>query len=314
MPREFRNFINKSMPSSKPSPAPLSNRYAWPFRKGLAATGPSNNGPRVSVIIPSYNQADFLEAAIRSVLMQDYPNVECLVLDAGSQDGSQKIIEHYQSNLAYARSEPDNGQSAAVNEGARQATGGIMSFLNSDDMLTPGAITKVVQAFDQHPETMLVHGHRILINAQDEVAGWTSSPPFDADQTLYTINSETAFWRQPVFEELGGFNESLRFALDLDFFCRIYVRHPIYLLDEFLGLYRFHPDSKSETLSDVCRKESDAQWQAIFGKPFPQRKPTPPSIMRKFSHFTRALKAPGLVFAPYVKAKLAQALRSKAKS
>lgn len=283
--------------------APRKPRSSWPFKTQLGQRSESS-GPRVSVIIPSYNQGEYLEAAIRSVLCQDYPNLECLVLDGGSQDESAEIITHYQSALAYSRSQPDAGQSAAVNEGAQNATGSIMSFLNSDDMLAPGAIATAVEALSAAPEIMLVHGHRILIDAKDQVAGWTHSAPFDPKHTLYTINSETAYWRRSIYEELGGFNESLRFALDLEFFCRIYVQHPIKLVDEYLGYYRFHSQSKSETISDIGASEASEHWQKIFGLPFPGHRGAKRSFANRINHFAQAFKKPRTLLIPYLKYKL----------
>lgn len=284
---------------------PLQQRSAWPFHNQTAQIKKAaKDCPRVSIIIPSYNQASYLEAAIRSVLCQDYPNVECLVLDGGSQDDSPKIIEHYRSALAYTRSEPDDGQAAAVNEGARRASGQILCFLNSDDMLAQGAVKKAVQALQEHPQAMLVYGHRILIDVQDRVGGWTHAPVFDHRTSLFSINSETAYWRREIFDELGGFNDSLRFALDLDFFCRIYARHPIFQINDYLGYYRFHPASKSENLQDVCEKESQEQWLAIFGQPLNPPPPTRPTLMERLKHFSHAARHPRIILLPYLARKI----------
>ncbi|WP_309397964.1 glycosyltransferase family 2 protein [Cerasicoccus maritimus] len=281
---------------------PLKSSQSWPFNCAVGQR--LNDKPEVSVIIPSFNQAAYLEAAIRSVLCQDYPAIECLVLDGGSKDGSCEIIKHYESALAFSRSHPDNGQAAAVNEGASKARGKYVSFLNSDDLLVPGAIQKIVEAFERNPEVRLVHGHRILIDSHDHVAGWTSCTPFNPQHTIYTINSETAFWRREVFEEIGGFNESLRFALDLDFFCRIYTRHPVLLINEFLGFYRFHPESKSETLSDVCQTESRQCWREIFKTEFPVINPSKKSFGDQLKHLLLGMRSPSLALLPYLRSKL----------
>ncbi|WP_309382619.1 glycosyltransferase family 2 protein [Cerasicoccus frondis] len=279
-------------------------RGAWPFKRSVNTHATPPDTPLVSVIIPSYNQGDYLEAAIRSVLCQDYPAVECLVLDAGSQDDSAQIIEHYQDALSYSRSHRDNGQSAAVNEGARHAKGKYMSFLNSDDMLAPGTISHVMNCFARNPDAMLVYGQRILIDTDDRVSGWSSAKPFDHHTCRFTINSETAFWKREVFEELGGFNESLRFALDLDFFCRIYKRHPILQVNKFLGLYRFHHQSKSETLQDVCAIETSECWKRIFNSPWQPPAPAPMSMRKRLNHWRMAVRNPQLVLMPYLQHKL----------
>ncbi|WP_269541299.1 glycosyltransferase family 2 protein [Cerasicoccus fimbriatus] len=282
----------------------FSQRNAWPFSCPVSVESAASAQPDVSVIIPSYNQGEFLEAAIRSVLCQTHPSVECIVLDAGSTDQSRDIIDHYSGALAHWRSHPDDGQSAAINEGASVARGRYVSFLNSDDMLAPDAASNAVQSLNHDANLMLVHGHRILIDAHDRIAGWTCSRAFDPEKNVYTINSETAFWRREVFYELGGFNAGLKFALDLDFFCRIYQKHPIKLLNRFMGYYRFHPQSKSETLNDICQDETKACWLNIFGKEYlPHQAPTP-TMRDKVRHFSLGIQNPGMVLIPYIKDKL----------
>jgi glycosyltransferase involved in cell wall biosynthesis len=118
----------------------------------------------VSIIIPSYNQALFLEQCLNSVLDQDYPDIECIVIDGGSTDGSVDIIRRYEERLAYWVSEPDKGQSHAINKGFLQATGEIVAWLNSDDLYFPGAVSSAVKCFQNNSKLVLFYGHCLFID------------------------------------------------------------------------------------------------------------------------------------------------------
>ena len=136
--------------------------------------------PKVSIVTPSFNQASFLEQTLRSVLEQDYPNLEYIVIDGGSTDGSVEIINKYADQLAYWQSQPDQGQTDAINQGFAHATGEILAWLNSDDLLLPGAVSAAVRALEEHPEAAMVYGDALLINAQGKTIG-----KFPAAQTDY---------------------------------------------------------------------------------------------------------------------------------
>src|SRR5512142_3420630 len=125
---------------------------------------PLSTNPRVSIITPSYNQAQFLEASIQSVLQQDYPNIEYIVADGGSKDNSVEIIKKYQDHLAWWVSEKDKGHADALNKGFSHATGEILAWLNSDDVYYPDAVAEAVAVLQQHPEVGMVYGDADLID------------------------------------------------------------------------------------------------------------------------------------------------------
>ncbi|HAX95810.1 MAG TPA: glycosyltransferase, partial [Prolixibacteraceae bacterium] len=127
--------------------------------------------PKISVVTPSYNQGQFIEETIRSVLLQGYPNLEYIVMDGGSTDGSVKIIKKYEPWLSYWVSEPDRGQSHAINKGINRAAGEILFWLNSDDLCLPGAFFKAAESFSQYPNQKLVIGQAQIINQYGEVIG-----------------------------------------------------------------------------------------------------------------------------------------------
>jgi glycosyltransferase involved in cell wall biosynthesis len=237
--------------------------------------------PKISILMPSYNQGPFLEAAIRSVLTQDYPHKELILVDGGSTDDSMEIIRRYQADLAYWISEPDRGQTHALNKALPHATGQIIGWLNSDDCYLPGAFRRVAQAFQRNPEAVLVHGERIMIDGDGHVSGWTVLPAFDPATTGYVICSETAFWRKRI-AETSPFNESLRFAMDVDFFCRLYHQGRFVKLNSYLGAFRCHAANKSSTILDVGHTEGQALWKSIFPDlPEAWRNHAEPSTLRK---------------------------------
>lgn len=221
--------------------------------------------PRLTVITPSFNQGRFVEETIRSVLQQGYPNLEYIIIDGGSTDNTVEIIRKYERLLAYWVSEPDHGQSHALNKGLSRATGELIGWLNSDDMYTENCFQKVVAAFANSPDALVVHGNRILLDADSHVSGWSQPPAFDPDVTGYVIASETAFWRRAAAANFV-FKEDLRFAMDLEFFCRLYKAGTLLKLNSFLGYFRCYADNKSSTIWDVCLNETEREWKKIFGE------------------------------------------------
>lgn len=240
--------------------------WRWPWQDGAVAVdarGPA--GPKISVVIPSYNQGRYLEAALRSVLLQDYANKEVIVTDGGSSDESLEVIRHYEPWLRHWVSEKDRGQAHAINKGLAVATGDLLTFLNSDDLQAPGAMRRAARAALRHPSAAIIHGHRVLINERQAVLGWSRMPHFEPLVCGYTIASETAYWRRDAAGAAEGFDESLHFALDMDFFCRLHRHGGALRLDHYLGIFRCHRDAKSALLQDVCERESAMLWRKHFG-------------------------------------------------
>ena len=224
-----------------------------------------NHYPKISIITPSYNQGKFLDETIRSVLDQDYPNIEYIVIDGGSTDESVDVIKKHESRIHYWVSEKDRGQSHAVNKGMEHVTGEIIGWINSDDTYQPGAFRKVARAFLENSDAILVHGDRILIDENSGVSGWVNNPPFDPMKTGFNVCSETAFWRAESAEG-ERIKEELQFAMDLEFFSRLYQKGPFVKLNEFIGCFRCYPDNKSSTIGHIGRKEGEEEWNRIFGE------------------------------------------------
>ncbi|MBM4134849.1 MAG: glycosyltransferase [Nitrospira sp.] len=184
-------------------------------------TNQATNRPLVSIVTPSFNQAGFIEGTIRSVLEQDYPNVEYLVLDGGSSDGSAQVIKRYEHRLAYWTSEPDKGQADAINRGWRMARGEILAYLNADDQYLPGAMARAVELFSRHPDVGIVYG-----SCYSVLPTGTRYEYVPAEYSLERLLLENfipqpaVFIRRSVLDQVGLLDDSLHYCLDYDLWLR----------------------------------------------------------------------------------------------
>ena len=209
-----------------------------------------NDLPRISIVTPSYNQAQFLERTIISVLNQNYPNLEYMIIDGGSTDGSVDIIRKYDKYLTYWVSEPDDGQSDAINKGFDISTGDILAWLNSDDMYLPGALFKVADMFRKCPDAALVYGDFIKVDAADRCIALRRQPSFDYRICLYfyTIAIQPAsFFGRKAFFEVGGIDTSLNYTMDYDLILRLAQYGEVANISEYLCAFRFHSATKTIT-------------------------------------------------------------------
>lgn len=203
--------------------------------------------PLVSIVTPSFNQGRFLRRTIDSVLSQDYPHIEYFVIDGGSTDESLAILQSYGNRFVW-RSQRDRGQSDAINQGLRQARGDVLAYLNSDDVLLPGAISTIVQHFRDHADWDLLYGNAYNIDEHDHILGEFPTAPYDFDRLLQSccICQPAAFWRRGIADRVGLFDESLHFAMDYEYWMRIdraggNIQH----VPEFLASSRIHADTKT---------------------------------------------------------------------
>jgi len=227
-----------------PKPPQVLEVPRWYHRKPKLA-----NPPVISIVTPSFNQGQFLEQTIKSVISQDYPRLEYIVQDGGSTDNTAGVLAAYHHRLHHCESRKDNGQSHAINIGFARTTGEIMAYLNSDDLLLPGALFAVAKYFTDHPDVDAVYGHRVLINTGgDELGRWVL--PWHDNETLKWadyVPQETLFWRRRIWDKVGGrVDESFRFAMDWDLLLRFQeASAKFYRLPRFLGAFRIHDASKT---------------------------------------------------------------------
>lgn len=214
--------------------------------------------PSMTIVTPSFNQGQFLERTIRSVVDQGYPNLQYIVMDGGSTDGSVETIRKYAARLAYWASRPDKGQSAAINAGWRMATGDIIAWQNSDDAYLPGALEAVGRAFVEHPEAVLVYGLTQRVNAEGRPMGTVGSP-FRRRTLLYShqvIPLTSAFYRRSAVEAVGMLDESLHYSMDLDLFLRLTSLAPPVMLPQTLAEATIHADAKTTRDRAVAAAET----------------------------------------------------------
>jgi glycosyltransferase involved in cell wall biosynthesis len=223
--------------------------------------------PKISIVTPSYNQAPFIEWTVRSVLWQRYPNLEYIVMDGGSKDGTQAVLEPYRDRFAHYQSARDKGQAEAIHNGFARATGDIMAYLNSDDMLAPGALHWVAQFFADHPEVDAVYSHRCTVDENNKVIYyWILPRHSDWYMTRWDlIPQETCFWRRRLFERSGNIDPGFRFAMDYDLFVRFMRNGRMVRANRFLGVFRKHTEAKTSQLLETIGTEEIARVWERYG-------------------------------------------------
>ena len=217
--------------------------------------------PRISIVMPSFNQVAFIERAINSVLSQDYSNKELIIINGGSTDGSVEIITKYEKHLAYWVSEKDRGQTHALNKGFSRARGDIAAWLNSDDMYPLGSLSTAASVFREYPDLDIVYGNMNIIDVNDNVIGEMRYTRLWYPMVSLLGNvlpQPPAFWRRSLFDRIGYLDESLRFAMDYDFMCRAAEVARVRHIRRCTSLFRSQPGQKSQTINEVGDAESAA--------------------------------------------------------
>jgi glycosyltransferase involved in cell wall biosynthesis len=219
--------------------------------------------PSISIVTPSYNQGRYLEATIQSVLLQRYPHVEYIVIDGGSTDESVSIIEKYATSLHYWCSEPDRGQADALRKGFDRCSGDVMCWLNSDDLLLPGALTRIGEYFVRHPRVTAVSAGGYMITDRGvpypRLANYTLGVSASYNRFRFYgqegVYQQATFWRRDAFVAAGGINPAFGFTMDLDLFLRLARTRRFGKLPRLVACFRQHPESKTTTAQAIHETE-----------------------------------------------------------
>ncbi|MDF2858575.1 MAG: kfoC 2 [Neobacillus sp.] len=211
---------------------------------------------KLSVITPSYNQGQYIERTILSVINQNVPDLEYLVIDGGSKDQTIDLLKQYSGNLNWV-SEADHGQADAVNKGIRRSQGEIIGWLNSDDIYYPGILNKVIDFFDSHPDVMIVYGNANHIDESDVViepyptSNWNFEELFD----VCFICQPAVFFRRSLVDKVGLLNAKLQYCMDYEYWLRIGEKYPFSFIPEVLAGSRLYPQTKTLGAREKVHRE-----------------------------------------------------------
>jgi glycosyltransferase involved in cell wall biosynthesis len=258
-------------------PPPPAGRTGWPWTSAspaLPATAPGGHAwPRISIVTPSFNQGEFVEEAIRSVLLQGYPDLELVVMDAASGDDSPRIIRRYAPWLRHWVSERDGGPANALNRGFSFATGSILGFLNADDFLLPDSLAAVAREFLARPAADVLSGHGYLTAQSGTLAIPVFSDRWNLRQFSYgacVLVQPATFFRREAFERVNGFDEAIRTSWDQELWADLAVAGARFeLFDAFLAAFRVHQGSitGSPRLREQRLHDSRAVLEKVRGRP-----------------------------------------------
>jgi len=240
-------------------PAPPPGALGWPWTASVPETEEPGDWPPVGIVTPSYNQGQFLEATIRSVLLQGYPNLEYRVLDGGSTDGSVAVLERYAPWLTEWVSQPDAGQADAIQRGWERSSGEYLGWLNSDDLLTPGSLRAAASTLREHPGWSGVYGDVLHVDPAGRPLGIETYEDFDLVRLVRHagwISQPGSLFRRSALDAVGGLDTTLRYLMDLDLWLRLGSVAPLgYLRDVSLAMFREHDEAKSSTRRGLAAEE-----------------------------------------------------------
>lgn len=256
---------------------PLSpkEKTGWPWtEESPPSSWKDLHCPRISIVTPSYNQGKFLEQTIRSVLLQNYPNLEYIIIDGGSSDNSIEIIKKYEKHLDYWTSERDSGQSDAINKGFRRSTGEIMAWLNSDDYFAPGTLNLVANELNKNTAVFALVGNCEIVFTDRTETKLSKGYYHSLSRLLefwngYTMPQSSIFWRKEVFDKVGFLNEDYHYTMDFDYWVRIGAHFNFKNIDKILSCATYHSEAKTGdnyvTYHKELRENAEHYWKTVKG-------------------------------------------------
>ena len=228
------------------------------------------NLPKISIITPSYNQGQYLEETILSVIDQDYKNMEYIIIDGGSTDNSVDLIKKYEQHLTYWVSEKDTGQSEAINKGFKLASGDIICWLNSDDILMPDSLNMIADCFEKNKDIMLINGNAVLIDEHSNILTdhfILKQKDWYAKKGIFYLSQPSMFWKRQIFDAVGYLKEDFHASMDREFLIRIFKKgYNIGQMNKILAGFRIHSKSKSYKGSErIPYKRDLVELQKLYG-------------------------------------------------
>lgn len=213
--------------------------------------------PKISIITPSYNQCEFIEETILSVISQNYENLEYIIMDGASTDNSVEIIRKYEKYLTYWVSEKDNGQTHAINKGFELATGDIIAWINSDDEYCDGALSAVSEYFENHPECNWLAGNILLMEASGRIyiRKYPNSSLLLEKLCMFSVYQPNIFLRRSVLSTIGYPREDFHMTMDYEWYCRIAQKYPVNIINKDLAKFRYHHKSKSSSARNTINQQ-----------------------------------------------------------
>ena len=229
-------------------------------------TPDGSDWPKVSIVTPSYNQGQFIEETIRSVLLQGYPNLEYIVIDGGSTDESVEIISRYEPWMTHWVSEPDDGQAHAINKGFSRATGSILGWLNSDDRLCSGGLPTLIRFLQERPDIEIVYGKCDLIGERGQVIGEFPTSDFDLRRQLVVdlVPQPAALFRREVWDKEGPLRTDFHYIMDYDLWTRAALSSSVAHLPAVVAQTRLHDLSKTVDQGVLFKHELETFYTEFF--------------------------------------------------
>ncbi|MFP4296919.1 MAG: glycosyltransferase family 2 protein [Spirulinaceae cyanobacterium] len=252
-------------------PPPPADKLGWPWTEQPPLLNSHiQDWPQISIVTPSYNQGQFIEATIRSILLQGYPNLEFIIIDGGSSDNTLDIIKKYEPWIAVWVSEGDRGQSDALNKGFKKATGQLIGWQNSDDIYDPNAFYYAAQTLKENPEADIIYGNLNFIDESGKVIKPYPITEAKIENMIpYSgICNHSVFYTQRIFQENNFINDSLRHCMDQEFILRLMIKSYSFVYEsKIVANWRIHGDSKSSQQTLNWAKEAFALCEEVYQNP-----------------------------------------------
>ncbi len=243
------------------------NKNGWPWNiESAQPERPLIKYPKITIITPSYNQGKFIEETIRSIILQNYPELEYIIIDGGSNDQTVEIIKKYEKWITFWTSEKDNGQSHAINKGFKKATGEIINWINSDDILEINALYKIAHLFIQNKDFAFIYGQTL----QFDENGYLPFQHWETDKLPlryfyeFPYGQPSSFYKTQCIKEIGYLDEDFQYTMDLDLFIRIALNYQMLQTDDIFCHYRWHNQCKGKTLMHVATHEKKIVFSILI--------------------------------------------------